>query len=173
VAFPMGPYDFKGGYHSGPGWGFAVALEAAPCLEAVLEIDRHVFPLDRAYFFDAVGLPDDGASTLEGGKTTALLMLFGMRVRPFRVHRKVTPYFIGGVGLAGFGVAEARGTTPYWTAVFPSWTERDLAARAGVGSDFRLDPKNAFFVQADGVTIATLGGATTAVMLRLGMKYFL
>jgi hypothetical protein len=173
LAFPMGPFDFKDGYRPGPGWGLSVGLEAAPRLEAVLELNQHVFPLERSYFFNAAGVPDDGASALEGGKTTARLALFSMRVRPCLARGKWGPYLIGGLGLAGFRVAKTRGTTPEWVVEAPGYQENDLAVRAGVGLDLRLDPETAFFLQGDWVAIMTLGGSTTAGMLRAGLKYFL
>lgn len=173
VAFPLSPFDFKQGYRSGPGWGLSVGLEAAPRLEAVLELDRHMFPLERGYFFNAAGVPDDGSSTLVGGKTTALLALFSMRVRPTRARRKANPYLVGGLGLASFSVASARGVTPEWIVEAPGYRETDLATRVGVGADFRLDTETAFFLQADWVAIMTLGGSTTAGMMRAGLRYFL
>jgi len=155
---------FKNGYHGMLGVGFDVS----PMLELVGKVEYHTFKFD----FDG----SEVFSTDYSGGTNKMWMFGGdLKFSPSLPALPVSPYVLGGLGLANIKQSEFDGPTSLALDLFNeaiSDSQTKLYWNMGAGFTLKTGPAFSLFAQARYVNITTEGESSAFIPVTVGLKFF-
>ena len=155
---------FKNGWHGSLGVGFNVS----PMLELVGKLEYHTFKFD----FDASEVFSTGYS----GGTNKMWMFGGdLKFSPSLPALPVSPYVLGGLGIANTKQSELDGPTSLALDLLNeviSESQTKLYWNMGAGFALKTGPTFSLFAQARYVNIASDGGSSAFIPVTVGLKFF-
>jgi opacity protein-like surface antigen len=168
ISFPTAPDAFSEGYNTGWHGTAGVGYKFAPNFQVIGKIEYHRFSVD--YDND----PLLATANIDGGQNNMWMFgadaryAFGLPAAP------VTPYVIGGLGLANISFSEFDGVEPLATSLNDAYdgSQTDLYFNLGAGAELKTGPLWSLFAQIRYVSVQTEGDAASFVPFTLGVKFF-
>lgn len=158
--------NFKTGYHGFAGIGYKMA----PNFQVIGKIEYHTFKFN----FDQSAL-FAGLSGYSGG--TNKMLMFGVdgRLSIGVPAAPISPYFLGGVGMANIKQSEFSGPTSLTLSVLNQLiteSQNKVYFNIGAGMELGSGPAFSIFGQVRYVSIATDGESSGFIPISLGVRFF-
>ena len=153
--------SFKNGFHGSVGVGFDIN----PMFEVIGKVEYHTFKFDF----------DQALSGYTGG--TNKMWLFGgdLKFSPSLPAMPISPYVLGGVGMANIKQSEFEGPTSLALSLLNQVISEDqtkLYWNMGAGFGLMTSPAFSLFAQVRYVNIATEGESSAFIPVTVGLKFF-
>lgn len=164
MSFPTSNFAtaFNSGYHGSLGIGFNVS----PMIQMIAKAEYHTFKFD---------LSDPVFDGYTGG--TNKIMMFGADLQwsPSFPALPVSPYILGGAGMANMKQSELSGPPSLSLSIFNaliSQSQTKMYWNLGAGFQMKTGPKLSLFVQARYVNLVADGGNAAFIPVTVGLKFF-